>query len=298
MTPVFYDQRMNVAWLDSFSPSAGKPARFVELLQHHAFHAYGPNMLGKVEPVVLIDLCRVHSHDYVYGVINGAILNGFENNDPRVADSCLWTIGSLLSAARHAIKHPEVPVCSPTSGYHHAHWDSGGGFCTFNGLMVVAAKLIKENPGFKVAILDCDMHFGCGTENILKKFPGLAPHVLHITAGKHFYGDNQKQEALEFQAWLHESIEDINAFKPDLVLYQSGADPHVNDPLGGFLTTEELKQRDRTVFRGIHAPICWNLAGGYQRPKDGTIFTDPVLEIHHNTLRESDASIPSRKAHL
>ena len=25
-----------------------------------------------------------------------------------------------------------------------------------------------------------------------------------------------------------------------LVLYQAGADPHVNDPLGGFLTTEEM----------------------------------------------------------
>ena len=73
----------------------------------------------------------------------------------------------------------------------------------------------------------------------------------------------------------------------DLVLYQAGADPHVNDPLGGWLTTDELRRRDAIVFerlRALGVPVVWNLAGGYQQERDGTI--PRVLEIHDNTARE------------
>lgn len=293
MIPVFYDPRQNVFGLDSYSPSAGKPARLIELLQHFEFHNYGPDMLGSVVPVTKQDLYRVHSHDYVDGVFSLREPNGHGNVDPRVPESCLWTIGSLLAASRHAIKNPTFAACSPTSGYHHSGWDFGGGYCTFNGLMVVAAKLIEENPGMKVAILDCDMHAADGTMAILKKFPGLKDSILHITQGPDFYGDNPKQEALEFVPWLIEAIEEINAFKPDLVIYQAGADPHIKDPLGGFLNDDELYQRDSTVFRNIKAPIVWTLAGGYQ--KSTTIFDDPVLAIHRRTILAAERSTPTRK---
>lgn len=72
-----------------------------------------------------------------------------------------------------------------------------------------------------------------------------------------------------------------------MVLYQAGADPHVNDPLGGWLTTEQLRERDGLVFSGLKAlgiPVAWNLAGGYQLDAAGGI--SPILEIHDNTLRE------------
>jgi acetoin utilization deacetylase AcuC-like enzyme len=31
----------------------------------------------------------------------------------------------------------------------------------------------------------------------------------------------------------------------EVLLYQAGADPHINDPLGGWLTTAQLRERDR-----------------------------------------------------
>ena len=67
----------------------------------------------------------------------------------------------------------------------------------------------------------------------------------------------------------------------DLLIYQAGADPHINDPLGGFMTTAELAERDEIVFSGaksIGIPLVWNLAGGYQDP------LSCVLEIHRNTM--------------
>jgi acetoin utilization deacetylase AcuC-like enzyme len=68
----------------------------------------------------------------------------------------------------------------------------------------------------------------------------------------------------------------------DVLFYQAGADPHIDDPYGGYLTTEALRLRDEIVFsiaakRGV--PVVWNLAGGYQSP------IEKVLEIHDNTAR-------------
>jgi acetoin utilization deacetylase AcuC-like enzyme len=73
----------------------------------------------------------------------------------------------------------------------------------------------------------------------------------------------------------------------DIVLYQAGADPHISDPYGGWLTTNELRERDAIVFDILakhKVPVAWNLAGGYQVEEDGSI--PKVLEIHDNTMRE------------
>ncbi len=66
------------------------------------------------------------------------------------------------------------------------------------------------------------------------------------------------------------------------MLYQAGADPHLDDPLGGGLTSEQLARRDRIVFEGCRqtgVPVVVNLAGGYQQP------VERVVELHVNTLR-------------
>ena len=295
-SPIFYDPRQNVAGMTGFSPSAGKPQRFVDLMGHHNFRSYGAPHLGLVVPVDRQDLYRVHDARYVDEVFTGTTLNGFENNDPRVPEACLWTIGSLLAAACWALANPLSPGCSPSSGFHHAGTSWGGGYCTFNGLMVVAAKLIAENPSIKIGILDCDMHYGDGTADILSGHPVMGQSILHRTSGKHFYGDNPPEEALEFQAWLHHSIEELNDFGCDVVLYQAGADMHIQDPLGGFLDDAGMALRDRTVFAGLEAGIAWNLAGGYRTSTD--IFSDPVLATHYTTLKAAQVRESARAAKL
>jgi hypothetical protein len=57
---------------------------------------------------------------------------------------------------------------------------------------------------------------------------------------------------------------------------------HVDDPLGGVLTIEQMAERDRIVFAAARAqatPIAWNLAGGYQEP------LTKVVDLHSNTMR-------------
>lgn len=67
-----------------------------------------------------------------------------------------------------------------------------------------------------------------------------------------------------------------------VVLYQAGADPHIDDPLGGFLTTQQMAERDAQMFKGLKGrgvPVAWVLAGGYQDP------LLKVIDLHVNTMR-------------
>ena len=184
----------------------------------------------------------------------------------------------MLSAARHALRHGGAAV-APCSGFHHAEWAQGGGFCTFNGLMVTAAALHEEGAT-RIGILDCDMHYGDGTDDILERL-GNAAWVTHFTAGASFSAPSQAGAFL--REVLPEALHQMRSC--NVVLYQAGADPHVDDPLGGWLTTEQLRARDEIVFEALRTlgiPVAWNLAGGYQRDAGGGI--PKVLEIHDNTL--------------
>jgi acetoin utilization deacetylase AcuC-like enzyme len=65
------------------------------------------------------------------------------------------------------------------------------------------------------------------------------------------------------------------AFAPEVVLYQAGADPYVEDQLGGLaLTLAGLEARDRRVLEGCARrgiPAVVTLGGGYARRVEDTV---------------------------
>lgn len=269
--PVFYDPMM-VAPEQSGSPSASKPLPVVE-----SWRRQFPVRLESVVPARRDELKLAHSPAYVDAVLAGRHPNGFGNRDLAVARSLHYTVGSMLSAARYAVAHGGVAV-SPSSGFHHAGYDSGGGFCTFNGLMVAAIALKQAGLVQRVGILDCDAHYGDGTDDIIAALE--IDYVTHCTgfllpvrSGRWRSGGLGTPR---MQEWLTDALDDMGDC--DLVLYQAGADPHVDDPLGGYLKTEDMLRRDEMVFAGVRAPLVWNLAGGYQE-------LPQLLTLHDNTMR-------------
>ncbi len=266
---VFYIDRM-VADAASFSPSAMKPAQAVDSWLKAGFDI----QIVEPAPVTFEQLCLAHDRDYVADVLACRINNGFGNKSRDVANSLPYTSGAMLDAAKAALV--DGFACAPVSGFHHAGWDRCGGFCTFNGLMVTAMSLLAAVA--KVGILDCDQHYGDGTDDIIDHL-AVQDRVKHVSVGR------RTNKADPFLSGLDKLVKSFAGC--DILLYQAGADPHVDDPLGGWLTTDELRQRDRIVFKTAKAmglPCCLNLAGGYQRDADGGIR--PVLEIHDNTMRE------------
>lgn len=274
--PVFYTPKMVVS-SERASPSAGKPAAVVA-----SWKEKFPIEIVEPIPVTVVELARAHDRKFVEDVLACRAPNGFGNRSREVADSLPYTSGAMLSAARRALETKSV-AAAPCSGFHHAGHARAEGFCTFNGLMVTALALKEEKLAESVGILDLDMHYGNGTDNIIQKL-GI-DWVHHFTAGMNWTRPDQAKVFLE--EGLEENLDRIVVNNVDIVLYQAGADPHIHDPYGGWLTTEQLRERDRIVFQTFFdygIPVAWNLAGGYQVEEDGSI--PKVLEIHDHTMFE------------
>lgn len=266
MIPVFYRDEMT-AQIESFSPSAGKPKAVVE-----AWCARFPDLrVIAPGPLTPGDLAVAHDPTYVKGVLAGTRRNGFGTHSSEVARSLPYTNGAMASAARYAFEN-RWPAVAPVSGFHHAHYARGRGFCTFNGLVVAAQLLRRTHPHVRVGIFDADQHYGDGTDEIVGQL-GLT-WITHYTVGRHWVGNAER--------FLRELPDLLAPFRScDVILYQAGADPHVDDPLGGWMTTEQLARRDRCVFgelQRLEVPVAWNLAGGYQQP------LQRVVDIHVNTM--------------
>jgi acetoin utilization deacetylase AcuC-like enzyme len=272
--PVFFSPAMQ-AKVESLSPGAHKPAEAVKSWGELGI----PLTIFPPTPVTRDELARAHNREHVDAILDCRVMNGYYTKAPDVAASLPYTTGAMLSAAREALRNGQVAV-APTSGFHHAGYAKADAFCTFNGLMVTALALKAEGLAERVGILDLDQHYGDGTEDIIQTLE--IDFVRHYTSAEHY---NLESQALEFLGRVPELVASMKDC--DVVLYQAGADPHVDDPLGGWLNTEQLAERDRLVFktaRRLGIPLAWNLAGGYQKP------LRKVLDIHDNTMRACAAA--------
>ena len=267
--PVFFCDAMQ-AHVESLSPSAHKPLAAVQ-----SWLALGiPLSVISPKPVTREELARAHDREHVDAILDCRAMNGFYTRASDVAASLRYTSGSMLAAAREALRNGRVAV-APTCGFHHAQYAKADAFCTFNGLMVTGLALKAEGLAQRVGILDLDQHYGDGTEDIINTM-GI-DFVTHFSSAENYNWESQAAEFLEMVPQFVATMRDC-----DVVLYQAGADPHINDPLGGWLTTEQLAERDRLVFETaseLRIPLAWNLAGGYQSP------LRKVLDIHDNTMR-------------
>ena len=280
--PVFYCPEMSV---DSggYSPSASKPQQVVA--------TWGGTGLAidirAFLPATADELSQVHEPDHVLSILEGNTQNGHGNRIEEVSQSCLWTVGSFVAATHEAVRNGQV-ACSPTSGFHHAGYDHCGGYCTFNGLMAAAQAMIANDVA--VAIVDCDRHFGDGTQDIIERLD-LKDRVPHWTYGRDvpsgFHWSGFEQQIRQFISDFAEQSEPGGR----VLLYQAGADVHIDDPLGPGptrgMTDDDMRQRDRLIFTLCHdlkIPVVWNLAGGYQRDEQGGISR--VLDLHRATMEE------------
>ena len=277
MIPVFYRPEQSCDDAVRVSPSAGKPALVIADWTSNSSISSSIEVKS-FEPASTEALYGAHSTSYVDSVLSCQRSNGFGTKSARIAASLRYTTGSMMAAATHVLSNRAAGLnvaVSPTSGFHHAGYSDGGGFCTLNGLMASAIHVHSLGLADKILIVDMDQHYGDGTDDIIQEL-GI-DYVDHITANKSYRTAAQALKCCELNT--------VQQQQYDLVLYQAGADMHVDDPLGGLLTTEQMRQRDRSIFSNcvrLNIPIVWNLAGGYQRDEKGGI--EPVLALHRNTM--------------
>jgi acetoin utilization deacetylase AcuC-like enzyme len=254
-------------------------------------------------PVDEAALRRVHTPAYLGAIKTGeprALAEGQKFPwSPELFPSVCLTSGGCLAAARQALR--DGVSAALVSGFHHACADHGEGFCTFNGLVVSLEAVLAAGEIKTAAVLDMDLHYGNGTAQLAATRPWLFAVSIYgndywdsvcyrdVRERHHEDGENHRSFALPAgcdRATMLQIIDDalplIAARKPDVLIYQAGADPYFEDPYSPLaLDHDDLLARDRRVFefaRSARIPIAWVLAGGY------TEDVSKVVRVHLNTF--------------
>jgi acetoin utilization deacetylase AcuC-like enzyme len=144
-------------------------------------------------------------------------------------DIAALAAGAAVQAATIGLTEPCFAAVRPPG--HHASAGSCWGFCFFNN-MAVAIEALKQQGLIRSAyILDFDLHFGDGTENIL----GRKPYVSIHNPGSH-----------DRQSYLKEVAQELARFPADIIGVSAGFDNHRQD-WGGLLATDDYYELGRLV---------------------------------------------------
>ncbi|MGH2748122.1 MAG: acetoin utilization protein AcuC [Actinomycetota bacterium] len=168
---------------------------------------------------------------------------------------------------------------NPAGGLHHARRREASGFCIYNDPAAAIAKVLDINPGWRVMYVDVDVHHGDGVQWIFYDEPRVLTVSLH-QSGRYLYpgtgfGDELGEGAArgtsinvplppftgteDYLFALEEVVtKGAEAFRPDLLLTQLGADTHHGDPLANLGLTMPAYPR---MARLLH-DVAHDLAGG------------------------------------
>jgi acetoin utilization deacetylase AcuC-like enzyme len=200
------------------------------------------------------------------------------------------SVQGTLTAARIAIQ--DRVAFNLAGGTHHAFPDRGEGYCILNDIAIAIRCLQRDGWMQRMVIIDCDVHQGNGTAVIFTDEPDVYTFSIH---GANNYplvkvpsrldiglSDGTCDE--EYLRALEPAIPKIlNDFRPGLVFYLAGVDPHERDRLGRLcLTHHGLRRRDELVLqacRDAGVPVAVTLGGGYGQDIQDTV------EAHCNTVR-------------
>jgi len=239
-------------------------------------------------------LCLAHERDYVDRVVTGRLTDaeikriGFPWSEKMVERS-RRSSGATLAAARIALN--EGISVNLAGGTHHAMRGAGEGYCVFNDAAVAIRTLTDENLIQRAAVIDCDVHQGNGTAEILGNDPNVFTFSIH--GEKNFpirkmpshldidLPDGTRDE--EYLSALGSGLSTtLAAGSYDLVIYLAGADPYEGDRLGRLkLTKKGLRRRDELVLSTLQKqgiPVAIAMAGGYA-PN-----IQDIVDIHAATI--------------
>ncbi len=251
----------------------------------------------KPEPATRAQLLRVHEEVYLKDLEElRHTLRTMHSELPltkEIVDMSILSCGGTIRAATLALEHGAAAHIG--GGFHHAFADRAEGFCYLNDLAVAVREMQALGKIRRAMIVDCDLHQGNGTAKIFEHDDEVFTFSIHQNdlypikqksdCDLHLPNGMRDEEYLALlQAHFPKLLDD---FKPELIVYQAGADPYEHDQLGDLrLTISGLAQRDRLVYEWAKArriPLAVTLGGGYSYDADDTVG------IHVNTCRLTHA---------
>jgi acetoin utilization deacetylase AcuC-like enzyme len=212
------------------------------------------------------------------------------------------SVGGTVAAAERALLRGVGMNLG--GGTHHAGREFARGYCLFNDIAVALARLRAGGRAQSALVVDCDVHQGDGTADLLARDPDAFTLSLHGARNYPFQripsdldvdlptgtGDDAYVGALDV------ALDRALAAGPfDIAFYLAGADPWQGDRLGRLsLTKAGLRARDELVLRrltGAGATVVVVLAGGYAPDVRDTVDINAATAA---TVAEVDRRLSSR----
>ncbi len=236
--------------------------------------------------------------EYGLGTPDNPVFRGMD-------EAARWHVGGTLLGARLICEKGEKRVLQLGGGLHHARKNYASGFCIYNDLAIAIRYLTSH--GLWVAYLDIDVHHADGVQQILFDDKRVLTISLHESGRYLFPGTGEIHElgsglgrGLKLNLPLEpftegESYLDVfdqvvpralRQFKPGVLVVQTGADAHYDDPLADLmLTTRDYE----AIFRRIlelaetftSGRALFTLGGGYSLRATPRIWAMLYLMIHN-----------------
>lgn len=246
------------------------------------------------QPLTFEDVVAIHDPAYVTAVQTGEPRSMAESQgftwDPGMWQSVTASTGGLVAATLQAMT--DGVAGSLSGGLHHARYDQGGGFCTFNGL-VIAANAAMAAGAESVLILDLDAHCGGGTHSLIKGDPRIRQIDVSVNLFDHYLpaGSNtldMVKDADDYLRIIERRLSELDGgdWKPGICVYNSGMDPDERCGIGGLrgIDAAMLRAREEMVFRWFTSrriPIAFAIAGGYI---GGAMKQDDLVALHRMSV--------------
>jgi acetoin utilization deacetylase AcuC-like enzyme len=186
------------------------------------------------------DLLRAHSVAHLQRFTKSEDFDADTPYYPRIEEHARRSAGGALLAVECALKG-EKPFSLLRPPGHHATRDQAMGFCYFNSVAIAAFRALASGCD-RVAIWDFDAHHGNGTEAIVRGHQQIRFGSVHQYPGYPGTGTSSFENIYNWPvapltprevhaAKVHESLDRLLEFRPDLILVSAGFDSYREDPL-------------------------------------------------------------------
>jgi len=186
-------------------------------------------------------------------------------------------VGGSIVAADLLMEGRADHAFNPAGGLHHARPSGASGFCIFNDPAIVIAYLKKRHKIKRMLYLDIDAHHGDGVMYGFYSDPSLLNIDLHEDGRYLFPGTGFAHEIGEGEArglkvnvplppetgdqtYLKAFREIVprmaEAFQPQIILMQCGADSHFDDRLANLRLTTNCYEEMIDIVHSLAHKVC------------------------------------------
>ena len=283
--PVWYHE----TYTEGINRSARFPRDRYRMLREglNDLHGTGLIHIQSPEPIDRGTLLIAHERDYVDRFLSGSLNPkeirriGLEPWTDAFVPRTMMIIGGAVEALAHVTRFGGM-AGNMAGGTHHSHRSFGSGYCVFNDL-AICALLARDEHGYeRIAVLDLDVHQGDGTATILEGEEGIITVSVHGEKNFPFRKANSDHDfALPngtgdegYLRAVKESLDIIEAFSPEILLFQAGVDALEFDALGNLEVSKDgMRIRNDMVFSFLdrRTPCVLFMGGGYSDPIEHTV---------------------------